>query len=94
MQCLNFPNEASESYEFEDDRVPLRWVPRTLFDERKVGEELLLVFVPPHPLIKHWLSVLRNELSPVPIFRSALAELGRFLIYEAARDWLVRRLTL
>ncbi|GFQ07555.1 uracil phosphoribosyltransferase, partial [Phtheirospermum japonicum] len=46
------------------------------------------VFVPPHPLIKHWISVLRNEQTPCPIFRNALAELGRLLIYEASRDWL------
>lgn len=48
----------------------------------------MLVFVPPHPLIKHWVSVLRNEQSPCPIFKSAMAELGRLLIYEASRDWL------
>jgi len=48
----------------------------------------MLVFVPPHPLIKHWISVLRNEQSPCPIFKSAMAELGRLLIYEASRDWL------
>ncbi|KAJ6913194.1 uracil phosphoribosyltransferase [Populus alba x Populus x berolinensis] len=46
------------------------------------------VFVPPHPLIKHWVSVLRNEQTPSPIFRNAMAELGRLLIYEASRDWL------
>lgn len=89
MHCLNFSNEPSETSDLDDERIPLRWVPRLAPEERKVGEELLLVLVPPHPLVKHWLSVLRNELSPVPIFRSALAELGRFLIYEAARDWLL-----
>ncbi|WVZ17658.1 hypothetical protein V8G54_010640 [Vigna mungo] len=47
-----------------------------------------VVYVPPHPLIKHWVSVLRNEQTPSPIFRNALAELGRLLMYEAARDWL------
>ncbi|KAG2627074.1 hypothetical protein PVAP13_3KG226697 [Panicum virgatum] len=46
------------------------------------------VFVPPHPLIKHWVSVLRNEQTPCSIFKSAMAELGRLLIYEASRDWL------
>ena len=46
------------------------------------------MYVPPHPLVKHWLAVARNKLSPPPIFRAALAELGRILIYEAARDWL------
>ena len=44
--------------------------------------------MPPHPLVKHWLAVARNKMSPPPIFRAALAELGRILIYEAARDWL------
>ena len=44
--------------------------------------------VPPHPLIKHWLAVARNKHSPTPIFRAAIAELGRLLIYELGRDWL------
>ncbi|KAM0851671.1 hypothetical protein ACQ4PT_052275 [Festuca glaucescens] len=48
----------------------------------------MLVFVPPHPLIKHWVSVLRNEQTPCAVFRSAMAELGRLLVYEASRDWL------
>ena len=30
----------------------------------------------------------RNKLSPASYFRNALAELGRILIYEAAKDWL------
>ncbi|KAK9813260.1 hypothetical protein WJX72_011584 [[Myrmecia] bisecta] len=51
----------------------------------------MLVYVPPHPLIKHWLAVARNKASPPQMFRSALAELGRILIYEAARDWLPTR---
>ncbi|KAL9684993.1 hypothetical protein QQ045_022438 [Rhodiola kirilowii] len=48
----------------------------------------MLVFVPPHPLIKHWTSILRNELTPCPVFKNAMSELGRFLMYEASRDWL------
>jgi uracil phosphoribosyltransferase len=48
----------------------------------------MLVYVPPHPLIKHWLAVARSNTSPTPVFRSALAELGRILVYEATRDWL------
>lgn len=48
----------------------------------------MLVFVPPHPLIKHWLAIARNEATPPQVFRSALSELGRLLIYEAVRDWL------
>lgn len=53
------------------------------------GKSQMLVYVPPHPLIKHWVSVLRNDFSPPPMFRSAMAELGRLLIYEASRDWLL-----
>ncbi|KAJ0979561.1 hypothetical protein J5N97_015035 [Dioscorea zingiberensis] len=53
-----------------------------------ISEDRMLVMVPPHPLIKHWISVLRNEQTPCAIFKNALAELGRLLIYEASRDWL------
>jgi uracil phosphoribosyltransferase len=38
--------------------------------------------------VKHWLAVARNAATPTPIFRSALAELGRILIYEAVREFL------
>jgi len=48
----------------------------------------MLIYVPPHPLIKHWLAVARNEATPQPAFRSAISELGRLLIYECVRDWL------
>jgi uracil phosphoribosyltransferase len=48
----------------------------------------LLVYVPPHPLIKHWLGVVRDVATPSVLFRSAITELGRWLTYEAARDWL------
>lgn len=48
----------------------------------------LQIYVPPHPLIQHWLAIARNESTPPPIFRAAIAELGRLLIYEAGRDWL------
>lgn len=48
----------------------------------------LRVYVPPHPLIKHWLGVLRSASTPSPVFRSAMTELGRWLAYEAVRDWL------
>ncbi|KAG8647670.1 uracil phosphoribosyltransferase isoform X2 [Manihot esculenta] len=57
-------------------------------EEKPISGDRMLVFVPPHSLIKHWVSVLRNEQTPCPIFRNALAELGRLLIYEASRDWL------
>ncbi|XP_054781749.1 uracil phosphoribosyltransferase [Prosopis cineraria] len=57
-------------------------------EEKPISEDKMLVYVPPHPLIKHWVSVLRNEQTPCPIFRNAMAELGRLLMYEASRDWL------
>uniref|UniRef100_A0A7N0TTM3 uracil phosphoribosyltransferase n=1 Tax=Kalanchoe fedtschenkoi TaxID=63787 RepID=A0A7N0TTM3_KALFE len=57
-------------------------------DRKASPDERMLVFVPPHPLIKHWISVLRNELTPSPVFRNAMSELGRLLMYEASRDWL------
>uniref|UniRef100_A0A2P2JU79 uracil phosphoribosyltransferase n=1 Tax=Rhizophora mucronata TaxID=61149 RepID=A0A2P2JU79_RHIMU len=57
-------------------------------EDKPISGDRMLVFVPPHPLIKHWVSVLRNEQTPCPIFRNAMAELGRLLIYEASRDWL------
>jgi uracil phosphoribosyltransferase len=48
----------------------------------------LRVYVPPHPLIKHWLAVARDVGTPSVLFRSAMTELGRWLTYEAIRDWL------
>lgn len=48
----------------------------------------LRVYVPPHPLIKHWLAVARDQDSPPVLFRSAMTELGRWLTYEAIREWL------
>ncbi|PKU69421.1 uracil phosphoribosyltransferase isoform X1 [Dendrobium catenatum] len=60
----------------------------TAMENKAMSDDRMLVMVPPHPLIKHWISVLRNEQTPCAIFRSAMAELGRLLIYEASRDWL------
>lgn len=48
----------------------------------------LRVYVPDHPLIKHWLAVARDRHTPTPLFKSAMAELGRWLTYEASRHWL------
>ncbi len=48
----------------------------------------LRVYVPPHPLIRHWLAIARDEATPVVLFRTAMTELGRWLTYEAVRDWL------
>ncbi|KAK8685437.1 hypothetical protein V6N13_041438 [Hibiscus sabdariffa] len=57
-------------------------------EDKPSSDDRMLVFVPPHPLIKHWVSVMRNQHTPCPIFRNAMAELGRLLMYEASRDWL------
>uniref|UniRef100_A0A0D9WE65 uracil phosphoribosyltransferase n=1 Tax=Leersia perrieri TaxID=77586 RepID=A0A0D9WE65_9ORYZ len=46
------------------------------------------VIVPQHPLISHWVSVLRDRDTLSHAFRSAMGELGRLLVYEATRDWL------
>ncbi len=51
----------------------------------------LRVVVPPHPLIGHWLTLLRDHSTPSPLFATAMAELGRWLTYEALRDWLPHR---
>jgi uracil phosphoribosyltransferase len=48
----------------------------------------LRIYVPPHPLIKHWLAVARDAATPSVLFKSAMVELGRWLTYEAAREWL------
>ncbi|MBM5807767.1 MAG: uracil phosphoribosyltransferase [Cyanobacteria bacterium M_surface_10_m2_179] len=46
------------------------------------------VVVPPHPLIGHWLTLLRDRDTPQALFNTAMAELGRWLTYEALRDWI------
>ncbi|MFQ6537213.1 MULTISPECIES: uracil phosphoribosyltransferase [Aphanothece] len=51
----------------------------------------LRVVVPPHPLIGHWLSVLRDRSTPPALYATATLELGRWLTYEALRDWLPQR---
>ena len=48
----------------------------------------LRVYVPDHPLIKHWLAVARDRDTPPVLFKSAMKELGRWLTYEACRHWL------
>ncbi len=48
----------------------------------------LRVYVPPHPLIKHWLGMARNAETPPKVMRQTLAELGKWLGYEAIREWL------
>ena len=48
----------------------------------------LRIYVPDHPLIKHWLAVARDRNTPTVLFKSAMTELGRWLTYEACRYWL------
>jgi uracil phosphoribosyltransferase len=48
----------------------------------------LRVYVPPHPLIKHWLGMARNVDTSPKVLRQTLAELAKWLTYEAIRDWL------
>lgn len=48
----------------------------------------LRVYVPEHPLIEHWLAVARDASTPSVLFKSAMTELGRWLCYEATRNWL------
>jgi uracil phosphoribosyltransferase len=48
----------------------------------------LRVVVPPHPLIAHWLTLLRDRHTPDALYGSAMAELGQWLTYEGLRDWL------
>ncbi|MFW6359337.1 MAG: uracil phosphoribosyltransferase [Chroococcales cyanobacterium] len=48
----------------------------------------LRVYVPNHPLIKHWLAIARDSNTPDVLFKTAMKELGRWLTYEACRHWL------
>ena len=48
----------------------------------------LKVIVPPHPLIKHWLSILRDKNTPNVLYSTAFEQIGKWLTYEALRDWL------
>ncbi len=49
---------------------------------------MLKVFTPQHPLIADAIAQCRNKNTPTPQFRAAVANLGRYLGYEACRDWL------
>ena len=48
----------------------------------------LKVIVPPHPLIKHWLSILRERNTPNVLYSTGYEQLGKWLTYEALRNWL------
>ena len=51
----------------------------------------LKIIVPPHPLICHWLTMLRNESTPSALYMTALEQIGKWLTYEAIREWLPTR---
>lgn len=46
----------------------------------------LQITVVDHPLTRAWLAVLRDEATPNPAFRNALAHLSTMLVYEAFAD--------
>ena len=48
----------------------------------------LKVIVPPHPLIKHWLSILRETNTPNVLYSTGYEQLGKWITYEALRNWL------
>ena len=48
----------------------------------------LKVIVPPHPLLKHWLSILRDKNTPDVLYSTGYEQIGKWLTYEALRDWL------
>ncbi len=48
----------------------------------------LRVYVPDHPLVKHWLAIARDKNTPTPLFKTAMKELSKWLTYEASRYWL------
>ena len=48
----------------------------------------LKVIVPPHPLLKHWLSILRDKNTPDILYSTGYEQIGKWLTYEAIRDWL------
>ena len=48
----------------------------------------LKVIVPPHPLIKHWLSIIREKNTPNILYSTGYEQLGKWLTYEALRNWL------
>ena len=54
----------------------------------KLTDVPVQVHAPPHPVLRHWLAIARSKDSPSPIFRSACAEIGRLLLYEATNNWL------
>ena len=52
----------------------------------------LRVIVPPHPLIAHWLTMLRNVSTPKALYSTGLEQMGKWLTYEALREWLPHKI--
>ena len=48
----------------------------------------LKVIVPPHPLIKHWLAILRDKETPNVLYTTGYEQIGKWLTYEALRNWI------
>ena len=63
---------------------------RTSLVVTNAAPQQMLVFVPPHPLVKHWIAVMRSSETPTPVFRSAAQELGKILLYELTRECTVQ----
>tara|TARA_Y100001968_G_scaffold278767_1_gene274282 strand:- start:8288 stop:8899 length:612 start_codon:yes stop_codon:yes gene_type:complete len=51
----------------------------------------LKIIVPPHPFIGHWLTMLRDASTPKALYSTGLEQLGKWLTYEALREWLPYR---
>ena len=51
------------------------------------------LFVVDHPLVAHRITVLRDETTPSPVFRRAVAEIAALLAYEATRELHVERIS-
>jgi uracil phosphoribosyltransferase len=74
-----YPRSPIASYDIAEARIYLTPLVMTI---------QLRVYVPPHPLIKHWLGMARNQETSPKVMRQTLSELGKWLAYEAIRDWL------
>ncbi len=48
----------------------------------------LRIVIPPHPLISHWLTILRTNTTPSAIYATGFFQIGKWLTYEALRDWI------
>ncbi len=57
--------------------------------QRKLTMAMTLrIVIPPHPLIGHWLTILRTNTTPQAIYETAFFQIGKWLTYEALREWI------